>query len=102
MKTGIELITVERQRQIDQENWTAEHDDEHEGNELAYAAGSYLLDFIEPKGDHYKLWPWDRQYFKPTPEDPIRQLTKAGALIAAEIDHLQRQQRRIKEGLNLY
>jgi len=32
----------------------------------------------------------DEKWFKPTPDDHIRQLTKAGALIAAEIDRLQR------------
>lgn len=34
------------------------------------------------------LWPWGTQSFKPT--NSIRDLTKAGALIAAEIDRLQR------------
>lgn len=34
-------------------------------------------------------WPWDRSWWKPSP-DPIRNLVKAGALIAAEIDRLQR------------
>lgn len=90
METGAELIAKERARQINEEGWTQQNDDKHESNELAYAAASYLLDFIEPEGDHYKLWPWEPEGFKPTPENPIRQLTKAGALIAAEIDRLQR------------
>jgi len=34
-------------------------------------------------------WPWEREAWKPS-EDPIRNLVKAGALIAAEIDRLQR------------
>lgn len=34
-------------------------------------------------------WPWDADAWKPT-QDPIRQLVKAGALIAAEIDRRQR------------
>jgi hypothetical protein len=38
MKTGMELIADERKRQIDQEGWTAEHDDGHDGRELARAA----------------------------------------------------------------
>ena len=90
MKTGAELITKERQRQIDVEGWDTEHDDEHTGGGLLYAAATYILTIIEPEGDHYKLWPWEMQYYKPTLQDPIRQLTKAGALVAAEIDRLQR------------
>jgi hypothetical protein len=38
-----------------------------------------------------RLWPWDPSWWKPSP-DPIRNLVKAGALIAAEIDRLQRRQ----------
>ena len=37
-----------------------------------------------------KLWPWDELFWNPSPDDPVRQLAKAGALIAAEIDKLQR------------
>ena len=35
------------------------------------------------------MWPWDLEWFKPSPYDRIRELVKAGALIAAEIDRLQ-------------
>ena len=34
-------------------------------------------------------WPWGSEYWKPS-EDPVRNLVKAGALIAAEIDRLNR------------
>lgn len=90
METGAELIAKERSRQITEEGWSESHDDSHEGNELAWAAATYILDLIHPEGEHYKLWPWDSQDYKPTPDNPIRQLTKAGVLIAAEIDRLQR------------
>ena len=33
-------------------------------------------------------WPWNVVWWKPTPDDRIRELAKAGALIAAEIDRL--------------
>lgn len=33
-------------------------------------------------------WPWDEEWWKPS-LDPIRNLEKAGALIAAEIDRLE-------------
>ena len=43
MKTGIELITKERQRQIEVEGWTKEHDAEHTNDSLALAAVCYAL-----------------------------------------------------------
>ena len=49
MKTGIELIAEERQRQI---------------------------------------WPWEETWWKPASNNRIKDLVRAGALIAAEIDRL--------------
>ncbi len=37
MKTGIELIAEERQRQIDQEGYTPDHDDEQDDTSGAAA-----------------------------------------------------------------
>lgn len=103
MKTGIELIAEERQRQIEEEGWTPEHDDEHEDGELADAAACYCIDQnrhinwntsrVNAKA-HIELertlfWPWNKEWWKPTPDNRIKELTKAGALIAAEIDRLQ-------------
>lgn len=96
MKTGIELIAEERQRQIEVEGWTEEHDDRHSQSELAIAGGCYALAYADRQSDMYleravnQFWPWDNKWWKPTPDDPVRQLVKAGALIAAEIDRLQR------------
>ena len=95
---GAELITKERRRQIEEEGWSAAHDNLHRDNELAYAAATYILDFIEPDGDHHKLWPWRPEDFKPTRSNPIRQLVKVGALIAAEIDRLQREKSTHEKG----
>ena len=36
--SGIERIAKERQRQIEQEGWTPEHDDHHAEGEMAAAA----------------------------------------------------------------
>jgi len=96
--TGAELIAKERQRQINEAQWTAEHDDEHEVGVLAQAGGVYAIRAAAQLGldiaDEYLLfpsaWPFDMEWYKPTSQDPIRQLVKAGALIAAEIDRLQR------------
>jgi hypothetical protein len=100
MKTGIEIIAEERQRQITVEGWTAEHDSQHTRGELAFAAKSYAEhaacqsaakeQFAGVQTDyHPQWWPWDMKWWKPS-TDPIRNLAKAGALIAAEIDRLQR------------
>lgn len=91
-KTGIELIAQERKRQIDEEGFTTQHDDQWIGGELAMAAccyaqeGSKSPEFV-PFG-----FPWDKEWWKPTPENRVRELVKAGALIAAEIDRIQKQE----------
>jgi len=95
MKTAIELIAEERARQIEQEAWSIEHDDGHKQQELARAGACYVIDYCKPTHLGF-AWPWDVRYWKPTPKDPIRQLVKAGALIAAEIDRLQRIEAREK------
>ena len=99
MKTGVEWIAEERQRQIEVEGWTKEHDAEHTNDSLAFAAVCYA---IPSESRHYSycplrkervpdFWPWDKKWWKPCPENRIRELVKAGALIAAEIDRLQAQ-----------
>lgn len=92
---GIELIAAERKRQIEAEGWTPEHDDTHDAGELALTAACYALAADARKypivGDLVSdLWPFGSCDYKPTPDDRIRELVKAGALIAAEIDRLQR------------
>ena len=90
---GTELIAQERQRQIEVEGWTPEHDDEHDCGEMAAAGASYaLFDPSMLEGDwEPSFWPWDKKWWKPS-EYQIRNLVKAGALIAAEIDRLQRKE----------
>lgn len=102
--TGVELIAAERQRQITEKGYTADHDDCHSDGELALAAVCYAsprrlyikteysgerIDFSEP-------WPWWDESVSVFCEEElsllerIALLSKAGALIAAEIDRLQR------------
>ena len=94
--SGIELITQERQRQIDAEGWTPEHDDQHERAELTNAARSYAktaayqIVGLVPRAAVPREWPdGDVAWWRPAP-DAVRNLVKAGALIAAEIDRIQR------------
>lgn len=99
---GAELITADRQRQIDVEQWTPEHDDKHVAGEMSAASSAYTLMACEQiYPEQYRTfeeqsiyhrdssWPWDKKWWKPSP-DQIRNLVKAGALLCAEIDRLQR------------
>jgi hypothetical protein len=92
--SGAELIAAERQRQMDAGGYTAEHDAQHDHGGLARAAACYAMPdgWRDIRGgsmnDTPHLWPWLSRYWKPTPDDRVRELVKAGALIAAEIDRL--------------
>ncbi|CAI1602939.1 Uncharacterised protein [Serratia fonticola] len=82
-------VIAERQRQIDAEGWTPQHDDEHTGGEIADAAACYArLGSGWSFGGGLRWWPWDKDWLKPS--DPRRYLVKAGALILAEIERLDR------------
>lgn len=87
MMNGGELIAAERERQISEEGWTPSHDDRHGCGQLAMAAACYAVQVSGGTVTKYD-WPWESEWWKPA--DPVRSLTKAGALIAAEIDRLQR------------
>lgn len=97
---GIEAIAAERQRQMDVEGWTPEHDDTHTSGEMALAAAGYAshaaaFSQINPPLSVYQSapaelvnWPWDKSWWKP--KNARNDLVRAGALIAAEIDRLDR------------
>lgn len=103
-RTTVELlweIGSERQRQISVEGWTPEHDDRHDCDELSKAAACYCIDnthvsrgWDDPGIDaggascRIKLWPWDREFWKP--KHKRRNLIKAAALIVAEIERIDR------------
>ena len=90
---GIVLITAERKRQLEIEGYTEAHDDTHVDGEIANAAACYTatrerrLTLMAPRKGP-SLWPWDMEDYHPSPGDRIKELSKAGALIAAEIDRL--------------
>jgi hypothetical protein len=101
--TGSELIAKERQRQVSVEDWTPKHDEQHTNGELGKAAINYIRFAVECEvGRNYQRrhghtpngWPWHYVWWKPSLDNSeecrIRELTKAGALIAAEIDRLNR------------
>lgn len=91
-------LIEERRRQIESEGWSAEHDDEHTSGEMGWAAAAYAIGIPELGGAvqcgkqfapwRQMLWPWDKKWWKPS--DRRRNLVKAGALIQAEIERLDR------------
>lgn len=94
--SAIEEIASERQRQIEGEGWSVEHDDGHGSGEMARAASCYALagSHDRPQYPGYiaealrACWPWAAEWWKPP--NPRRDLIKAGALIVAEIERLDR------------
>ena len=95
MKTAIELIAAERTRQIKKEGYDSAHDDQLDDNSLGRAAACYALDSKITDKEIWGrplldlIWPFDPEYWKPD-ASRIRNLVKAGALIAAQIEKLQR------------
>lgn len=89
--SAIDDIAAERRRQIEQEGWTPEHDDAHSCGEMSQAAGVYAIGSTLRPEQHRvmnRYWPWAGEWFKP--KDPRRDLIRAGALIVAEIERLDR------------
>lgn len=85
-------IMAERLRQIDKEGWSRSHDDKHDAGELPRAAACYAIAAL----DHFSvpdierlLWPWSSACWKP--RDARANLVRAGALILAEIERLDRE-----------
>lgn len=84
-------VLNERARQLIGEGYSYEHDDSHDEAELACAATWYALPEHLRKwfeASDIDLWPFEVSSFKPS--DRRRDLVKAGALILAEIERLDR------------
>ena len=95
--TGAESIAAERKRQIEVERFSAQRDDPYNHAQLAGAAACYALICIKPADPDMAeaaeraavtFWPWGDVGLKRRSER--ENLVKAGALIAAEIDRLDR------------
>ena len=96
-------VLAERQRQIDVEGWTPEHDDEHSDGFMSMAAACYALAQLpgpRPYAFHtLYLWTftgWSQSWFKVS--DRRRNLVKAAALNIAELERLDRAAAQAKEG----
>lgn len=83
---GIKAIAEERKKQ--RLTYHEDHDDDHKDGEIANAAACYALSpsFREKymKDGVPEMWPFEKESWKPG--DRIKELSKAGALIAAEIE----------------
>ena len=84
-------VLLERHRQVTEEGWVDQHDDQYQTGELVMAGGAYALfsgTYPEP-GSPPPGWPWDRSWWKPGP-NKRRDLVKAAALFIAEIERMDR------------
>ena len=99
MRNAFELIANERRRQVTEEGWTAEHDDEHADGQMLRAAVIYLHwgtdrqapvidEETDPRDGIPEGWPWDARWWKP--KDRLSNLVRAGGLCLAERDRLAR------------
>jgi hypothetical protein len=99
--SGIHLIAKERKRQIEELGYDYTNDALYDNQQLALAGAWYalpeinrldfesMIDIAEEELDVTitPFWPWDKSFWKPSPEDRVKELVKAGALIAAQIDY---------------
>ncbi len=89
-------VHAERRRQVDEEAFDPSHDDMATRGQLARAAGCYALHAGGvgtnwPKGignGSALFWPWDKGWWKP--KAPRETLIRAGALILAELERIDR------------
>lgn len=90
LSNAVQSVIAERQRHQSVEGWTPEHDDEHCNGELAMAAVCYINETgtVNRNGGKPWGWPWDASWWKPNARR--RNLVKAGALILAEIERIDR------------
>ena len=95
---AMHMFLIERARQIQAEGCKPEHDDGYIHGELARAAATYAMP--EEYRPTYIIdrdlegvvfptfWPWGEPSWKPTPNDRLREVVKAGALLLAEAERL--------------
>lgn len=90
-------VLAERHRQIDVEGFTPVSDDRYHDGVLALAAGSYALHAHDRRLDTTPArWPWPRAWWKPG--TPRQMLVKAGALILAAIEQIDRRAAKAQSG----
>lgn len=89
-------IAAERKRQMWDEGWTTDRDDQHSRGEMALAAMAYTQAATQVSTSTAEMralpapryWPWSTEWWKP--KDRRRNLVRAAALIIAEIERIDR------------
>ena len=81
-------VLAERNRHREGELFDDARDDQYVNGELAYAAIAYANPSSVDPFNPPKVWPWNLHWWKPTTYR--RNLEKAGSLIIAEIERLDR------------
>lgn len=86
---------AERERQIGKEGFYPDADDGYTGGEMASAAAAYAAHAANSQEKRssttpFRLWPWAMGWWKPSPDDPRRDIVKAIALLFAEGERLDR------------
>jgi len=97
---GVKAIAAERERQLGPEGFTRDGDRQYRRGELAGAATAYAqvaaMDLYCGTRGYIaglpppSIWPWAPEWWKPV--DTRRDLVRAGALIAAQIDLIDSQE----------
>lgn len=100
-------LLLERMRQVEKEDWSLSDDDELKGGQLAGAAANYIVHAADQLANGTQLpagippplafhWPHICDSWTWKPKNPRRDLVRAGALIIAEIERLDRAAQNIK------
>lgn len=97
---GTDHILFERMRHTTHHGWTSEHDDTHRDGELAIEAALWATQTTAEESMRAGMCGSAQDRLR---KSRIQQLAIAGALIAAEIDRLQRMERQgISENARLH
>lgn len=95
-KLVVDKLVAERERVQKEEGWSTLSDDDYVDGQLPRAAACYLLLNPLRTDRHYdtigQLWPFPPAWWKP--KDPERDLIRAGQLIIAELERLERAKRK--------
>lgn len=85
----IEQIEKERKRQVSEKGYTAKHDDAHKSGQIANHAAALATTWLDCVDTMY---PYSEEAIKMglKNQDRKTQLIKAGALIVAELERLER------------
>lgn len=82
------LMYNERLRQIEEKGYTFEkYDQYYKNHELEGASIAYLASAGNREEFAKSAWPWTKESFKPTADNPNRDIIKAGALAMAAYDY---------------